>query len=114
MIDFIKQNKLLSGAAVLGLGVLLYYFVFAASSTDSLLTETDVTGASPVTQELLVTLSNLRSIELNDAIFRDPIFMSLSDFGVVIPQEPIGRRNPFLPYTAVGPTNSSIRPLNAY
>jgi hypothetical protein len=48
----------------------------------------------------LVTLSNLRTIELDESIFQEPIFMSLSDFGVVIPPEAIGRRNPFAPISA--------------
>ena len=108
---FLKQNKLLLGAAVLGVCALLYYFVFAADTTPPL-TETDMGAETLVTQELLVTLSSLRSIELSNAIFTEPLFLSLTDFGVVIPQEPVGRRNPFLPYAGGGQTTSSIKPLN--
>lgn len=109
--DFFKKNKILLGALIVAIGASFYYFVLAGDTTP-LLTETDSSSESLVTQELLVTLSNLRSIELSNAIFVDPVFMSLTDFGVVIPQEPIGRRNPFAPYAGGGQTNTSIKPLN--
>ena len=109
---FLKQNKLLIAAAFVGLCAALYYFVFAAGTSTPPLTETEVGNETLVTQELLVTLSNLRSIELNNSIFTDPVFASLTDFGVVIPQEPVGRRNPFVPYAGGVQTTSSIKPLN--
>lgn len=109
---FLTQNKLLIGAAVLGLFAVLYFFVFSGGANTPLLTETEVGNETIVTQELLVTLSNLRAIELSSAIFTDPVFASLTDFGVVIPQEPVGRRNPFVPYAGGGQTTSSIKPLN--
>lgn len=110
--QFFKQNKLLIGVAIVGLLGALYYFVFMGSTAAPVFTETEVSDDTGVTQELLVTLSNLRSVELNGSIFTDPVFMSLTDFGVVIPQEPVGRRNPFMPYAGGGQTTSSIKPLN--
>lgn len=67
------------------------------------------TVESPVTQELLATLANLRKIELNKSIFTDPVFISLNDFGVVIPKEPLGRRNPFLPAAGASQPNTSLK-----
>lgn len=100
--DFIKQNKLLAAGALVAVLAVVYYFFFTTPSTPPL-TETNID--SPVSQELLVTLSNLRSIDLSGAIFSDPVFVSLTDFGVTIPLEPVGRRNPFAPF--VGSVNQN-------
>ena len=109
---FVTQNKVLVGAAVVGVFAFVYYFFFVSGAATPPLTETEVGSETLVNQELLVTLSNLRSIDLSNAIFTDPVFASLTDFGVVIPQEPVGRRNPFVPYAGGGQTTSSIKPLN--
>ena len=95
MTEFIKNNKVPIGG-VLFLGIAIWaYFTFFSSESGELLSTTEVT--SPVSQELLVTLSNLRTIRLDETIFEDVVFISLSDFGVTIPLQTIGRRNPFAP-----------------
>ena len=101
MRDFLNNNKMLIGG-VLALGVLAWaYFAVFTGESGELLSETK--GVSPVSQELLVTLSNLRTIRLDEAIFKDPVFVSLSDFGVTIPLQTIGRRNPFAPVGSSSP-----------
>lgn len=98
MLHFITNNKMMVGG-VLGAGLLVWaYFMFFGGGTGELLVASS--SPSPVSQDLLVTLSNLRTIALDETIFSDPVFMSLSDFGVVIPPEAIGRRNPFAPLGA--------------
>ena len=77
--------------AVLALG---YYF-WSSSAETPLLQDTSTT--SPGSQEILVTLSKVSTIKLDPALFSDPIFTSLSDFGVTIPDQTAGRRNPFAP-----------------
>ena len=42
-------------------------------------------------------IGNLRTIDLDNSLFKDPLFVSLSDFGVTIPPAAAGRRNPFAP-----------------
>lgn len=93
--QFLQANKtLLGGTVAAALLVLIYFMYFGEDASPALVSSTDT---SPVSQELLVTLSNLRTIKLDESIFNDPIFVTLSDFGVVIPPEAIGRRNPFAP-----------------
>lgn len=102
MIQFLVTNKMLIGG-ICGAGLLVWaYFMFLSpGSSGPLLSSGE--SVSPVSQELLVTLGNLRTIRLDETIFADPVFVSLSDFGVVIPPEAIGRRNPFAPIgTGVG------------
>ena len=96
MIGFLKQNKVaLGGALVLLLLLFGYFMFFSGDSSTPALTSSD--SDSPLSSDLLVTLQNLHSITLNNAIFTDPVFVTLSDFGVSIPPDNVGRRNPFAP-----------------
>ncbi len=90
--NFFKTNKILTGVLVLAVFAVLYFALYSLQSTPSLTSSDQV---SPVSQQLLVTLSNLHTIKLDGSIFSDPAFQSLTDFGVVIPSQPAGRRNPF-------------------
>src|SRR3989344_5650308 len=96
MIQFLKDNKMLTlGGIVVICGALVYFMFFAGTSGDPVVVEQDET--SNVSRELIITLSNLNTIRLDDSIFKDPVFLSLSDFGVQIPLQNVGRRNPFAP-----------------
>lgn len=53
---------------------------------------------SVVGEEFLVTLLNLRSIELDGSLFEDKSFSSLKDFTItLVPESNVGRVNPFAP-----------------
>ncbi len=93
----IKNNKMLI-AGLLAIGLLSYfYWGYMGSSGEVLLTETSVETASPVSDVLVATLGSLNVIRLDDSIFKDPVFASLTDFGIVLPPQEVGRRNPFAP-----------------
>ncbi|MDQ5955187.1 MAG: hypothetical protein QG621_190 [Patescibacteria group bacterium] len=95
MLTFIKENiafVLITLLAVLGGG---YYFLFMQTDTGPALTESEI--ASPESQLILQQLASLQGIHLDEAVFKDPVFLSLTDFGVVLKSEPVGRRNPFQP-----------------
>jgi hypothetical protein len=100
MLTFIKQNRLLAVVVALFVFAILYYafFMNKGSSVALLSSGGGLGNTSPQSQQLLVVLANLRTIQLNDAVFKDPVFLSLNDFGVVITPENAGRRNPFLPF----------------
>jgi len=51
-------------------------------------------------RELLTALAKLQSTKLDTSIWDDPVFASLQDFGVEIPAQPVGRRNPFAVFSA--------------
>lgn len=57
-----------------------------------------VEQASPLSGDLLAVLGSLNTIVLDESIFDDPVFESLTDFGVTIPSQATGRRNPFAPF----------------
>jgi len=95
MLTFIKENiafVLITLVALLGGG---YYFLFMQADTSPALTASET--ASPESQLILQQLASLQGIHLDEAVFKDPVFLSLTDFGVVLKAEPIGRRNPFQP-----------------
>ncbi len=97
MMDFFKKNiPLVIGFLVVVGGLYVYLNFFAGSASEALLATT-ADSQSPVSQDLLVTLSNLHTIKLDSSIFSDPLFQSLTSFGVELPPENVGRRNPFLP-----------------
>lgn len=97
MTQFLKDNKMLAlGSLVVILGALVYFMFFAGPSENvAVVTQDD---SSNVSRELVITLSNLNTIRLDASIFEDPVFISLSDFGVQIPLQNVGRRNPFAPF----------------
>ena len=94
--EFLNKNRLYIGVIVLALaGLWLYMTYFSGPSSSATLSNDR--AASPLSQDVLITLSNLNTIRLDESIFSDPLFMSLSDYGVAIPPQNAGRRNPFLP-----------------
>lgn len=95
MLDIFKNKRVLGGVALVAVLFLGYYLWSGAGSDTPLLSDSQ--GASPLSQELLATLSKLHTIKLDPAVFSDPVFVSLTDFGVTIPPEASGRRNPFAP-----------------
>ncbi len=98
---FKPRTLIIIGVIVVIVLIIYYAFPRGATSSNTLLTTTNSTSPSPVTEQLLASLSNLQSVTLNNAIFSNPVFQSLTDFGVVIPPENVGRRNPFQSFGTV-------------
>ena len=109
MLTFIKENKLFVAIALLAVCGGGYYFFTQKTGSTDLVTTTD-SSAVPEAEEILQKLSTLQEIQLDESVFRDPVYLSLSDFGVVLTPEPIGRRNPFLPITFAAPANQITLP----
>lgn len=101
--DILKNKYVLEGLA--GFAVLcLGFYLWTTSGSTPLLSESQ---ASPVSQELIATLGKLHTITLDQTVFSDPVFVSLNDFGVTIPPEATGRRNPFAPVGAATGTTTA-------
>lgn len=98
--DFLKQNMVPIVAGILLLGGIYVYMAYFSNTSSATLTASDSSAA--LSQNLLVTLQNLHTIKLDDSIFSEPAFQSLTDFGVVIPQQTPGRSNPFAPLVGSG------------
>lgn len=65
----------------------------------SVLTTQGDTGVATGDKDLVDTLLQLRAVSLSGAIFSDPSFVTLRDFGTQIVPEAVGRPNPFAPFT---------------
>ncbi len=97
---WITQHKLLFvGVVVVIAGMVWYGLSQSAEPVPTITTITPVgePGSGNAEQELVATLLTLRAVQLTGAIFKDPAFMNLRDFGTTIIAEPIGRPNPFAP-----------------
>ena len=99
MLDTIMHNKIAVAGLVIVVAVGAWYFLGGDSGTpeEGLVTETFTSPASEADRDLVATLLELRSVSLDGAVFSDPIFRSLKDFGSEIIPEPVGRPNPFAP-----------------
>lgn len=97
-----RKNKVILIILLVILAFFGYRFMFkkgASSGKSDLAVDsgTGASGQSAIGRDLIVTISKLKSLNLDDALFKDPIFNNLSDFSVpLIPQE-VGRSNPFSP-----------------
>ncbi len=98
--DFLRQNKVTIGICVTAvLALVIYFMYFSGGSSGAPLTSSS--SASTASQNILVTLQNLNTIKLDPSIFTNPVFLSLTDFGVTIPPENVGRLDPFAPLAGV-------------
>ncbi|MBI5645222.1 hypothetical protein HY970_03945 [Candidatus Kaiserbacteria bacterium] len=99
--QWISQHKLIAALLVVVLAIGVWFGLSRNSTTPPLLTSDITNTGSPSSQsseqELVGTLLELRSVNLNGTIFNDRAFMSLHDFGTTIVAEPVGRTNPFAP-----------------
>ena len=102
--NFLKKNLVfLLLVVVCFLG--LYWFLFMrGGSTDTLTSSESLPTAG--SSDLLTALGNLQNVTFDISIFKDPVFLSLTDFGVVIPAQPLGRPNPFAPLPFGGSSSS--------
>jgi short subunit fatty acids transporter len=91
--DLLKNKMVLGLVAAAACAGLLYWW-WGGSSAEPLL---NAEPSSPLSSDLLATLGSLNTITLDETIFSDETFRSLTDFGVTIPPQAIGRRNPFAP-----------------
>lgn len=83
----------------IALGAYFYYKGTDSSSSASLLTASaagDPTQ-SGIGQQVLGLLSQIQSLRIDTKLFTDPGYQTLRDYSVQIPQENVGRPNPFAP-----------------
>jgi hypothetical protein len=92
----ILKNKMVMGGVVAVAVLALGYYLWTSTSSGPLLTDS-ADSTSPLSQDILATLGQLHTIRLDPGVFTDPVFVSLTDFGVTIPPQTAGRRNPFAP-----------------
>lgn len=108
--SFLKNNlkNILILTVVLAVSFYAYsYFFGGAEESVGALSVTEPTGVGgAVGADLLVILSDLRTMKLDESVFSDPVFRSLKNFRVELSSESIGRDNPFAPIGAASQGSS--------
>ena len=121
------------GLAIVIVAALIYFFArsgtstpAATSSKNATLVSTNTgtaqgikssnttTAGSPVSSgdQIVSILRNVSSIQLNDALFQNPAFATLTDLSIALPAVTTqGRRNPFAP--AGTDTTAYVAPATA-
>ncbi len=108
-------NLIIVIAIIIAVCVAGYFYMNRDQSSDDLLVSSMVgvsgsgSAVAPVDNQLLAALRDLRRLQLDDSLFKDPIWLSLRDFSQTLaPQEPY-RPNPFAPLGSSGQSASSTQ-----
>lgn len=102
---FTKYKKIISAIVITIILFFAYSFFFAGDSNgDGLISssKTKRTAADIVGAEIIQALNQIERLQLDRAIFSDPVYKSLVDRSQPIPPEPVGKDNPFGPIGASG------------
>ncbi|MFA6006810.1 MAG: hypothetical protein WC764_03755 [Candidatus Paceibacterota bacterium] len=98
-----QSNKIITGVIVVfiiaALGFAIYYFVGGSSTGDVSIPGPSATDTPEMiaSRDFLVVLGKFQNISLSTSTLDDRVFNSLIDESVTLPQEPLGRSNPFAP-----------------
>ena len=85
-----------------------YYQGMTPVSSVSLETTQATTDAQVAGSRVLGLLNQIRSLKIDTSVLQDQVYMSLKDYSVPIPQENVGRQNPFAPLPgSIIPTQAS-------
>lgn len=89
------------------------YFYYKGTPTDSLISSLE-TGTSPESVEaqaqgarILLLLNQIKALKIDDSIFKSAVYKSLVDYTVTIPEQNVGRANPFAPTSGFVPAKTS-------
>lgn len=97
----LKNNKIIFLVILIIAAFVGYNFLFKKESptASDLAAESEQrqSGQSAIGRNLVAALSKLKSVAIDTAFFKDPIFNSLIDFNVQITPQEVGRNNPFSP-----------------
>ena len=100
---FTKYKKIIIGVLVLILGFVAYsIFIKSDPEPEELLKNSSPKQIDAVGQEIIRTLSKIKSLDLDQSVFGDPIYLRLIDDTKDIPEPEVGRSNPFEPFSVEG------------
>ncbi|MCR4274964.1 MAG: hypothetical protein NUW02_02865 [Candidatus Campbellbacteria bacterium] len=106
---FQKYKKIIG--VVLGILILfVLYSMFFKKAPEATLTSSNTSTVPSADNELLLLLSQLKTIDLDGAFFSDQLFLSLTDFSVSLTLEPRQRPNPFAPIGSDGVERTTTQP----
>jgi hypothetical protein len=78
------------------------YFYFQGSGTPAVGGLLEASGDTPdVSAEVTALFSQIRSLQIDTTLFKDPSYLTLRDYTVPIPVLNVGRVNPFAPLSGI-------------
>lgn len=91
---------LLAIIAVVTLGLFFYFQGTPNDDATSSLTSVGTDGsanAQEVGARVINILNQINSLKIDGEIFSDPAYMTLVDYTITVPEQNVGRPNPFAP-----------------
>ncbi|HEY9583932.1 MAG TPA: hypothetical protein VJI66_03160 [Candidatus Paceibacterota bacterium] len=103
-----QQNKPKSKGTAIALIVIiiialfLYFYYKGSPDTDtaSSLESSNIEGledAQVIGSRVLILLNQINALKIDASVFNSAIYESLVDYTIAIPEQPVGRPNPFAP-----------------
>lgn len=95
-------------ALVAGVG---YFYYSGSKGTDSasMTASTISADTQAVGARILSLLNQIQNLKIDTTVFDDQKFKSLIDYTVAIPQQNVGRPNPFAPIPGVSPSSNATQ-----
>lgn len=105
------RNLIIAGVVLLALIAAGYFYTTRDRVGDAdLLVGVPISSERAIDGDLLSTLRELKRLRLDEAIFSDQAFLSLTDQSKPLPAQTSGRINPFAPFDSVQSAFSSSSP----
>ena len=100
-----KKSTIIILALIVAAGAAYFYFEGSPLPQDTSLQAQSASDADNLGSQVLSLLNQIRSLNIDSSLFKDPGYLTLRDYSVPIPTLGVGRSNPFapLPGEAVAP-----------
>ena len=93
----LKSIIIIVGIIVVALIAYFYYEGSKSASNSNLVSTPADVDAQQVGVRVLNLLNQIKSLKIDTTLFSDPSYQTLRDYSVAIPQQNVGRSNPFAP-----------------
>lgn len=97
IMDFFSKHKTISIVIIIVVIIALYFVFAPAKKETGLVEEVSPSVSSVVDTGFVALLLQLKSITLDETLFQSGLFQAFEDFTVPIPEQRVGRPNPFAP-----------------
>ncbi len=95
-----KKPLIITAIAIVLVGILYFYLTGTPSTSTSGIEESDQSSNEAATAgaKILTLLNKINTLHISAEFFNDPIYESLVDHTVIVPEQAVGKENPFVTY----------------